>query len=116
MIGIINLRGHVVPVLSLRSKFGMDVIEPTHDSGVIVTELVIDERTFVMGLLTDTVQEVIDIPSNQIEPTPYTGSTVDTDFIQGMGKVDKNFIILLKLEKVLNVNELKEVTKSSKME
>lgn len=110
MRGIINLRGHVVPVLDLKSKFGIDETKDSLDTGIIVTEITRGEKTIVIGLLTDMVQEVIEISQTDIEPAPYTGSIVDTTFIKGMGKWKKDFIVILNLETILSSDEMKTVS------
>ncbi len=110
MRGIINLRGSIVPVIDLKLKFGMGQTEKTIDTSIIVCEMVLEEETIVMGLLTDSVREVIDLDENEIEPTPYVGAKIDTAFILGMGKKDDEFLIILNMEKILTANELNMVS------
>jgi purine-binding chemotaxis protein CheW len=95
--GVINLRGKVIPVVDLRLKFGMEPAEYTDATCVIV----VDVGT-LMGIIVDTVQEVLDIGSDQIDPPPPLGASVDTTFILGMGKVKDEVKILLDIDKVLN--------------
>jgi purine-binding chemotaxis protein CheW len=116
MRGIINLRGSIVPVIDLKLKFGLGVTEKSIDTSVIVCELTIDDEQVVMGLLTDSVKEVINLDNNDIEPTPYVGAKIDTAFIYGMGKKDDNFIIILNMEKILTASELNMVNANSKTE
>ncbi|MDC7221722.1 MAG: chemotaxis protein CheW [Spirochaetales bacterium] len=110
MRGIINLRGSIVPVIDLKLKFDQGATEKTIDTSVIVCEMVMEEETVIMGLLTDSVKEVIDLDANEIEPTPYVGAKIDTAFIQGMGKKDDEFLIVLNMEKILTANELSMVS------
>jgi len=110
MRGIINLRGSIVPVIDLKLKFGLGLTEKTIDTSIIVCEMVMDEETIVMGLMTDSVKEVIDLDDDDIEPTPYVGAKIDTAFILGMGKKDDKFLIVLNMEKVLTANELNMVS------
>ena len=95
--GVINLRGKVIPVVDLRLKFSMDPAEYTEATCVIV----VDVGTLV-GIIVDTVQEVLDIDGGQIDPPPPLGASVDTTFILGMGKVKEEVKILLDIDKVLN--------------
>ena len=110
MRGIINLRGSIVPVIDLKLKFGLSKTEKTINTSIIVCEMVLEEETIVMGLLTDSVSEVIDLDENEIEPTPYVGAKIDTAFILGMGKKDDKFLIILNMEKILTANELNMVS------
>lgn len=109
MRGIINLRGNVVPVIDLKMKFGLGETEKKIDTSVIVTEIKLDDGEIVMGLLTDSVSEVVDIEADQIEPAPNIGTAIDSSFIQGMGKKGDEFIILLDINKVLSSDELSEL-------
>lgn len=111
MRGIINLRGSVVPVLDLKTKFGIGTIEKQTDTAVIVTEMILGTELVVIGLLCDSVSEVLEIDDDQIEPTPYMGTQVQADFIQGMGKSNENFIIILDLAKVLTHHDLQSIAK-----
>jgi len=106
MRGIINLRGSVVPVLDLKMKFGLGKTEKSIDTSVIVTEMSMDNEMVVIGLLTDAVSEVLELEDNEIEPTPYIGTHVQTEFIKGMGKKDETFIIILDINKVLTYQEI----------
>ncbi|MBF0170992.1 MAG: purine-binding chemotaxis protein CheW [Nitrospinae bacterium] len=100
--GVINLRGKVIPVIDLRLKFGMEEVEPTEETCIIV----VDIQGSQMGILVDTVSEVLDIAAGQIEPSPSFGSRVNTDFILGMGKSKGEVKILLAIERVLSPEEL----------
>ena len=95
--GVVNLRGKVIPVVDLRLKFAMPPTEYTEATCVIV----VDVGTLV-GIIVDTVQEVLDIDGSQVEPSPPLGASVDTTFILGMGKVKDEVKILLDIDKVLN--------------
>ena len=116
MRGIINLRGSIVPVIDMKMKFGLGKTEKTIATSIVVCELLMDEETIVMGLLTDSVQEVIDLDSNDIEPTPYVGARIDTSFILGMGKRGDEFIIILNMQKILTSGEISEISKSGEKE
>ena len=104
--GVINLRGQVIPVVDLRAKFGMDTMEITEETCIIVVEITQGDRNFQTGIVVDHVQEVLDIQGEDIEPAPQFGSNVDTDFILGMGKIGDTVKILLDIDKVLAGDEL----------
>jgi len=109
--GVINLRGKVIPVVDLRLKFGMEALDTTVKTCVIVVQVKRNDSTVTMGIIVDEVSEVLDVTSEQIEPSPEFGSTVNTDFILGMGKVGKRVITLLDVDKVLSSGELTVVGK-----
>ena len=99
--GVINLRGQVIPVVDLRAKFGMETTETTEETCIIVVEITQGAKKFNTGIVVDRVQEVLDIPGENIEESPQFGSSVNTDFILGMGKVGDAVKILLDIDKVL---------------
>jgi purine-binding chemotaxis protein CheW len=99
--GVINLRGQVIPVVDLRTKFGMETAEVTDQTCIIVVEITQSGRKFNTGIVVDRVQEVLDISGNDIEEAPQFGSSVDTDFILGMAKIGESVKILLDIDKVL---------------
>ena len=101
MKGVINLRGKVIPVIDLRLKFGFNEIEYTEQTCIIVVDVGKE-----IGIIVDTVSEVLDISSDRIEPPPSVGTSTDTTFILGMGKVGDAVKILLDIDKVLTVEGL----------
>ena len=109
MRGVINLRGSVVPVVDLRLKFGMTRTEKTVNTCIIITEVTVDNETTVLGALADSVQEVMDLEPEHIEPAPKIGTRLNTEFIKGMCKKDNNFVILLNIDKVFSTSELASV-------
>ncbi len=106
MKGVINLRGNVVPIIDLRLNLGMESAERTVDTCIIIVEVDFDGEAMQIGALADSVQEVIDIDPDNIEPAPKIGINLNTDFIKGMGKRDDKFIIILDINKVLSSEEL----------
>jgi purine-binding chemotaxis protein CheW len=106
MRGVINLRGSVVPVVDLRLKFGMTKTEKTVNTCIIIVEVNVDNETTILGALADSVQEVMDLEPDHIEPAPKIGTKLRTDFIKGMGKRDEHFVILLDIDKVFSTDEL----------
>ena len=106
MRGVINLRGSVVPVVDLRLKFGMKKTEKTVNTCIIIVEVTVDGDTVVLGALADSVQEVIDLESENIEPAPKIGTRLRTEFIKGMGRQNDRFSIILDIDKVFSLDEL----------
>ena len=106
MRGVINLRGSVVPVVDLRLKFGMTKTEKTVNTCIIITEVELEGETTILGALADSVQEVIDLMPDHIEPAPKIGTHLNTEFIKGMGKQNERFIIILDINKVFSAEEI----------
>ncbi|MDR3568909.1 MAG: chemotaxis protein CheW [Syntrophobacteraceae bacterium] len=106
MLGVINLRGSVVPVVDMRLKFGMSRTQRTVNTCIIIVEIEIDGENTILGALTDAVQEVMDLDPDQIEPAPRIGTRLDIKFIKGMGKRDNGFIIILDIDKVFSADEV----------
>ncbi len=106
LLGIINLRGRAVPVADLRLKFGLPKTERTVNTCIIITEVQFAGESTIMGVLADSVQEVFEIDEKNIEPPPRIGTKINIEFIQGMGKQDDRFIIILDVNKVFSFEEL----------
>jgi purine-binding chemotaxis protein CheW len=106
MLGVINLRGNVVPVVDMRLKFGMSRTETTVNTCIIIVEIELEGETAVIGALADSVQEVVELPPDQIEPPPKIGTRLKTQFIKGMGHHGAQFIIILEIDKVFSAEEL----------
>lgn len=109
MKGVINLRGSVVPVIDLRRKFGLPDGRQTVDTSIVVMELDLGGEGVVLGTIADSVQEVISLDREQIEPSPRIGTKIDTEFIKGIGKQDERFIIILDIDRVFSESELANV-------
>ena len=105
--GVINLRGQVIPVVDLRMKFGMEEAEVTEQTCIIVVDIFQNGKLSQTGIIVDHVSEVLDIAGEDIESAPEFGSSVNTDFILGMGKVGETVKILLNIDKVLDGENLK---------
>jgi purine-binding chemotaxis protein CheW len=106
LLGVINLRGQVVPVVDMRLKLGLSAGAETEDTCIIVVDVQVDGEAITVGALADAVREVMDIRSDQIEPPPRLGTRLKTEFIKGMGKLDEQFLILLNIDRVFNSDEL----------
>ncbi len=92
--GVINLRGAVVPVVDLSARFGRKSSEVTRRSCIVVLEVETDGEQQDVGVVVDSVSEVLAIPASEIEPPPSFGAKIRADFISGMGKVGSKFVTL----------------------
>lgn len=106
MSGVINLRGHAVPVVDLRLKFGLEPTEHTVDTCIVIAEVGMEGESVVLGALTDSVREVFELSADQISPPPKMGTGIRADFIHGMAKLDERFIMILDIDRVFSVEEL----------
>ncbi len=104
--GVINLRGKVIPVVDLRLRFGMDAIEYTERTCIIVVEVDGQAGTIQIGIVVDSVSEVLNIKGDEIEDTPTFGTKLNVDFILGMAKMEGGVKILLDIDKVLNDEDI----------
>ncbi|MDR3737388.1 MAG: chemotaxis protein CheW [Terracidiphilus sp.] len=109
MAGVINLRGSVVPVVDLRLCFEMSKTENTRNTCIVVVEVMLDNESTVIGALADSVEEVIDLEPDQIQPAPKIGTRIRTDFIKGMGKRDAQFIMILDIDRVFSADDISAV-------
>lgn len=100
--GVINLRGNVVPVLDLGCRLGMEPVVQTKNTCVMIVETTIDEATVAMGTVADSVQMVLDLQTSEIEEVPRMGTNINTDFIDGMGRLGEKFLVILNIDKVLS--------------
>jgi purine-binding chemotaxis protein CheW len=106
MLGVINLRGSVVPVVDMRLKFGMSRSEAKVNTCIIIVEIDLDGETTIIGALADSVQEVLELDPDQVEAPPRIGTRLKSRFIKGMGKRDNQFIIILDIDEVFSADEL----------
>lgn len=107
--GVINLRGAVVPVVDLSMRFGKSETVVSRRTCVVINEIENDGETQTIGVMVDAVNEVLEIPASEIELPPTFGSKIRSDFIEGMGKVNGKFVILLNVDRVLSVDEMSEI-------
>jgi purine-binding chemotaxis protein CheW len=127
MSGVINVRGSVVPVIDLRTKFDMEPVEPTVDTCIVVVEVSTametgteetgtEEDTITVGAIADKVEEVVEISPEDIEPPPRFGTNLDIEFIDGVGKYQDDFLIILDINKVFTMGEIQEIKKTGEAE
>jgi purine-binding chemotaxis protein CheW len=102
VVGVINLRGKIIPVVDLRRKFGMAETEQTKDHRIIVVEV----QNRVIGFTVDRVSEVLRISQDVVDTAPAMVTGIDTDYVEGVGKLEDRLLILLSLERLFAVDEL----------
>ena len=106
LLGVINVRGSVVPVVDLALRFGWESTTIGRRSSIVIVEITHQEQKHVLGLLVDRVNAVAEIASNAVEPVPAFGASIHTDFIAGIAKVDGRFVIILSIGRTLSVAEI----------
>ena len=111
--GVINLRGKVIPVVDLRLRFGMDSMDYTERTCIIVVEITGTNGSVQIGIVVDSVSEVLNIRGEDIEDTPAFGAKLNTDFISGMAKTEDNVKILLDIDRVLSTQELESLERAA---
>ncbi|MFC3150044.1 chemotaxis protein CheW [Litoribrevibacter euphylliae] len=111
--GVLNLRGEVVPVIDLNLRFGKGETEIRHRSCIAILEIPYEDTTAVIGVVVDSVKEVIDIMPDQIDTPPSFGAQIKAQFIQGVANIGKHFVIILDGEKVLSVEEMADIIEQS---
>ena len=106
--GVINLRGAVVPVMDLSSRFGKPSTPVGKSTCIVIIEVAtqVEGERQNMGVVVDSVQAVLEIPASEIEPAPSFGAKIRPDFIEGIGKVNGKFVILLNVDRVLSSEEI----------
>jgi len=107
--GVINLRGKVIPVVALRLKFGMEEIEYTERTCIIVVDITGASGAILMGIVVDSVSEVLNVKGEDIEGAPTFGTKLDTEYILGMAKLDGGVKILLNIDRVLSGEEIDSI-------
>ena len=109
--GVINLRGQVVPIIDLAVKFGLPPWVESKWTCVVVVEIELDGEDTVMGLLVDSVHQVLELAPGDIEEPPAFGPRIHVDYLLGMGKLDhKKFVMLLDIDRVLTEGEMLSAT------
>jgi purine-binding chemotaxis protein CheW len=106
MRGVVNVRGQAIPVVDLRTRFGLSATDDTVQTRIIVMELELDGEAAVLGGIADSVHEVIELGPDNINPAPRIAMRWRTDFIQGMGRRGEDFIIILDVNAVFSSDEL----------
>ena len=105
--GVINLRGEIVPVIDLKKRFDLPISQETDNTRIIIVN--VDDIT--VGMIVDSANEVIQLPQDAIEPAPSIVGGIDSDFLEGVGKMDGKLLIILDLSKILKSNEIDQIAK-----
>jgi purine-binding chemotaxis protein CheW len=109
--GVINLRGSIIPVIDLRKRFGLPVGDITKSSRIVVVEALQQ----LIGMIVDAVAETLHMPCNAIEPpSAVISSSLDSEYLRGIGKQDDRLVILLDLDKVISIKDLDAINKAEK--
>lgn len=106
LLGVINLRGNVIPLVDTRHKFMMDTTKHDENTSVVILELVIDDEKMLVGGVVDKVLDVINLSDEQIKPSPTLGNKYKPEFILGMGEVNNQFYMLIDIDKVFSTEEI----------
>ncbi|HEX8824644.1 MAG TPA: chemotaxis protein CheW [Archangium sp.] len=106
VLGVINLRGRVVPVVDLAVKMGLGPRPITRWTCFVIVEALMDGERTTLGLLADSVSEVLDLGPGDIEPPPAFGTRAPVGYLRGMGRQEQRFILLLDLDRLLSADEL----------
>ena len=111
--GVINLRGNVVPVVDLAVRFGLPPSETLRSTCVVITEVALEGQAVVMGLLTDAVSQVVEMPESAVMPAPAFGTRVRVDYLLGMGRVEDRLVLLLDVDKLLSDDEARATSEAA---
>jgi purine-binding chemotaxis protein CheW len=111
--GVINLRGKVIPVMDLRLRFGMEEIGYNERTCIIVVEIAGESGIVMIGIVVDSVSEVLNVKEEDIEETPTFGTGLNTDYILGMAKIGKGVKILLNIDQILNAEEVEPLKEAA---
>jgi len=109
LLGVINLRGNVLPVIDARIKFGMPKKELTLDSCIIVMSIEVDDGVVTIGALVDAVSEVIEVHQDTIQEPPSIGSRYNSEFMEGLVKINDEFVMILKIGKAFSSDDVSEL-------
>jgi purine-binding chemotaxis protein CheW len=111
--GVINLRGRIIPVMDLRLKFGLEEIEATEKTCIIVVEIDNEGQKMTVGIIVDSVSEVLNIIVDDLEDTPKFGVEINNDFILAFAKIQGKVKILLDISRVLSAEEIVKITENA---
>ena len=112
--GVINLRGTIVPIVDLRLCFGLDAVQFSPVTVVIVLRVQAGPTSRVMGIVVDAVSDVYSLNSSQLRSAPDLGAAIDTSYIRGLASVGEKMVILLEINSLLNLDELPNIADISR--
>ena len=107
--GVINIRGTIVPIIDLRRRFNLDLLEYGATTVVIVLKVETGSRSRIMGIVVDAVSDVYNVPSDEMKPPPDFGTAISIEFVRGLATVDEKMVIMLDIDRLLNSDELKVI-------
>lgn len=110
MKGVINLRGTVLPVIDLRTKFGLPEKEITVNTSIIVLSLEVTGEPILLGILVDAVKEVLELKTADLSPSPTIGTKYNSGFVEAMWRIDEKFIMILDIDKVFSTEEVIDIS------
>ena len=113
--GVTNLRGRVVPVIDLGKRLGMDAVSIGRRTCIVIMEVSVHGASMDVGIMVDAVNQVADIAPDQIEAAPSFGGNLSTEFIEGMGKVGDEFVVLLNIDRLLSLDDLALLSDAGQM-
>lgn len=111
--GVINLRGNVIPVVDLRRMFQMGSTEASVNACIIIVEVELDSEEMILGVLADSVQEVLELPRGQIEKPPKFGARLENKFLKGMGRREDHLLMILSIDEVFSDTEMTAVREAT---
>ena len=109
MRGVVNLRGNAIPVMDLKSKFGLGITKTTINTRIIIIEIVHNYEYEIAGIMADSVREVLELDPEQIDDPPKMGASVDTEYLMGVAKRSEEFILVLELSNIIKQDHLGKV-------
>jgi len=112
--GVINLRGTIVPIIDLRQCFGMEAIEYTNVTVVIVLKVELEKGSRIMGIVVDAVSDVYTLAESEMKNAPDLGDAISTDYIRGLVSIDEKMVILLEIDRLLTMDDLPNLEEVSK--
>jgi purine-binding chemotaxis protein CheW len=115
ILGVINLRGAIVPIIDLRTRFGLETIPYGSTTVVVVVKISSEDSERTVGVVVDGVSEVYRLDNKDIQASPEFGDTVKTEFIKGLATADEKMIILLEINKLISFEEISEVVKKEEL-
>jgi len=110
MKGVINLRGTVVPVVDMRLRFTME--EKDYDNFTVI--LIVEVKGTMIGMIVDSVSDVVNIPVKDIQDTPHFSASIRTDYIKGIGRIEEDLVIVLDVDKILSHEEIEKIEQGTK--